>query len=84
MKAKRDFDAEEFADRLAAMTDDELFGLMQRLEAESEEVPTLARDTSEVFAKIALVETAIGDRFPGRLMAPYKEWQLRRRSHGGA
>uniref|UniRef100_UPI003F494B1A hypothetical protein n=1 Tax=Ensifer adhaerens TaxID=106592 RepID=UPI003F494B1A len=57
MKAKRDFDAEEFADRLAAMTDDELFGLMQRLEAESEEVPTLARDTSEVFAKIALVES---------------------------
>jgi hypothetical protein len=78
MAERQDFDAAEFADDLATMTDHELFALMQTLEEESEDVAVEARETSDVFAKIALVETAIEDRFPGQLLAPYKEWQQRR------
>lgn len=74
----QDFDAVEFADRLAAMTDEEVFGLMEKLEQASESVRPEDRDDSDVFAQIALVETAIEDRFPGQLMAPYKDWQQRR------
>ncbi|MGQ8630235.1 hypothetical protein ACUTJJ_01975 [Agrobacterium sp. DKPNP3] len=74
----QDFDAVEFADRLAAMTDEEVFGLMKTLEEASEGVRPEDRDDSDVFAQIALVETAIEERFPGQLMAPYKDWQQRR------
>ena len=78
MPVQADFDAGDFADRLAAMSDDELFQTMQRLEEESEGIRPDQRDSSDVFAKIALVETAIEDRFPGQLLAPYKDWQQRR------
>ncbi|MDR9762791.1 hypothetical protein RJJ37_24680 [Rhizobium redzepovicii] len=78
MAERRDFDAGEFADHLPAMTDDELFRLMQYLEKESDDVASEARETSDAFAKIVLVKTAIEDRFPGQLLAPYKEWQQRR------
>lgn len=78
MPAQADFDAGDFADRLAAMSDDELFEIMQGLEEESEDISPAERDGSDVFAKIALVETAIEDRFPGQLLAPYKDWQQRR------
>lgn len=74
----QDFDTAEFADQLSAMTDEELFALMQKLEDESEDVPSEDRDSSEVFVRIAMVETAIEDRFPGQLLAPYKDWQQRR------
>ncbi|MDP9563348.1 UNVERIFIED_ORG: hypothetical protein J2740_004560 [Rhizobium nepotum] len=74
----QDFDAVEFADRLAAMTDEEAFELMEKLEEASESIRPEDRDDSDVFAQIALVETAIEDRFPGQLMAPYKDWQQRR------
>jgi hypothetical protein len=74
----QDFDAVEFADRLAAMTDEEVFGLMEELEEASESIRPEDRDDSDVFAQIAMVETAIEDRFPGQLMAPYKDWQQRR------
>jgi hypothetical protein len=78
MPDQADFDAADFADRVAAMSDDELFGTMLRLEEESEDISPAERDGSDVFAKIALVETAIEDRFPGQLLAPYKDWQQRR------
>lgn len=78
MADRQDFDPADFADRLEAMTDEELFALMQALEDESEDIPADERDTCDVFAKIALVETAIGERFPGQLLAPYKDWQQRR------
>lgn len=78
MAERQDFDAGDFADDLATMTDEELFALMRTLEAESEDIGTEARETTDVFAKIALVETSIEDRFPGQLLAPYKEWQQRR------
>lgn len=74
----QDFDAVEFADRLAAMTDEEVFGLMKALEEASESIRPEDRDDSDVFAQIALVEAAIEDRFPGQLMVPYKDWQQRR------
>ncbi|WP_174021961.1 hypothetical protein G6L89_023720 (plasmid) [Agrobacterium fabrum] len=74
----QDFDAVEFADRLAAMTDEEVFGLMKKLEEASEIIRPEDRDDSDVFAQIGVVETVIEDRFPGQLMAPYKDWQQRR------
>lgn len=77
MAERQDFDAREFADYLAAMTDEELFILMQDLEGESDDIAVEARGTSDVFAKIALVETAVEDRFPGQLLAPYREWRQR-------
>lgn len=78
MSDKEDFHPADFADRLGAMTDEELFALMQKLEEGSEDIAADARETSDVFAKIALVETAIEDRFPGQLLAPYKDWQQHR------
>ncbi|NEI72480.1 hypothetical protein GR212_23180 [Rhizobium lusitanum] len=78
MPAQADFDVGDFADRLAAMSDDELFETMQRLEDEREDIRPDERDGSDVFAKITLVETAIEDRFPGQLLARYKDWQQRR------
>ena len=78
MAEEQDFDAAEFEDQLSAMTDEELFALMQKLEDESEDIPSEDRDSSDVFTRIAMVETAIGERFPGQLLAPYKDWQQRR------
>ena len=63
MAERQDFDAADFADDLATMTDNELFALMRTLEEESEDVAVEARETSDVFARIALVETAIEERF---------------------
>lgn len=74
----QDFDTAEFADQLSAMTDEELFALMQKLEDVSEDLPSEDRDSSEVFARIAMIETAVEDRFPRQLLAPYKDWQQRR------
>lgn len=45
------------------MTDEEVFVMMQKLE-ESESISPKDRDDSYVFAQIAMVETAIEDRFP--------------------
>jgi hypothetical protein len=78
MPAQQEFDTVEFADRLGAMTDEEVFGLMQELEEASESIAPKNRDDSDVFAQIAMVETAIEDRFPGQLLAPYKDWLQRR------
>jgi hypothetical protein len=77
MAERQDFDVRDFADDLATTTDEELFKLTQDLEEESEDIAVEARETSDVFARIALVETAIEDRFPSQLLAPYKEWQQR-------
>lgn len=78
MPAQSEFDAAEFADRLAAMTDEEVFAMMQKLEEASESIALENRDDSDVFAQIAMVETAAEDRFPGQLLAPYKDWKQRR------
>jgi hypothetical protein len=78
MPVQADFDAADFAHRLAEKSDDELFETMQRFEEESENIRPDEREGSDVFAKIVLVETEIEDRFPGQLLAPYKDWQQRR------
>lgn len=52
------------------MTDAKLFALMQKLEDESENMPSKERDSSEVFVRIAMVGTVIEERFPGPLLAP--------------
>lgn len=78
MANERDFDVKAFTDRLAAMTEDELFETMDELERASAAIRPEERDRSDVFARIALVETAIEDRFPGQLLAAYKDWQQRR------
>lgn len=74
----QDFDAVGFEDQLSAMTDEEVFALMRKLEDESENIPSEDRDSSEVLVRIAMVETAIEQRFPGQLLAPYKDWRQRR------
>jgi hypothetical protein len=74
MPAQSEFDTAEFADRLAAMTEEEVFAMMQKLEEASESIARENRDDSDVFAQIAMVE----DRFPGQLLAPYKDWKQRR------
>ncbi|MGH6807415.1 MAG: hypothetical protein ACREEJ_11310 [Ensifer adhaerens] len=78
MPVEQDFDSEDFSDRLAAMSNDELFAIMQKLEEESADIPSEERDARDVFAKIVLVETAIEERFPGQLLAPYKDWRQHR------
>lgn len=72
------FDVADFAERLVAMTDDEIFRTMQDLEAESERMDTRDRETTDVFAKIELVQTTIEDRFPGQRLAAYRDWRQRR------
>jgi hypothetical protein len=68
-------DVTTFADRLSLMTEDELFKAMRGLEAQSETLSRDHRDTSDVLARIALVEDEIEDRYPGQGLAPYKQWQ---------
>ncbi|MDF0663560.1 hypothetical protein RJJ37_32170 [Rhizobium redzepovicii] len=59
--------------RLEAMTDDELFATMSSLEKASE----AAEDAEETLARIALTETEIERRYPGELLAPYRNWKQR-------
>ncbi|MDT4828132.1 hypothetical protein FQZ97_615000 [compost metagenome] len=65
----------EFAARLTAMTEDEVFSVMNDLEAASESVEGTERD--EVLSRIGLIEEEIGKRFPGQLLAPYRDWKKR-------
>jgi hypothetical protein len=69
-----DKDVVAFSEQLRSMTDDELFARMGELENESEQQRVPDQD---VLANIALVETEIERRFPGQLMAPYREWRRR-------
>ncbi|UVD60324.1 hypothetical protein NE852_31685 (plasmid) [Rhizobium sp. Pop5] len=63
----------DFASRLEAMNDDELFSTMSNLERASE----AAEDVEEILARIALTETEIERRYPGELLAPYRNWKQR-------
>ncbi len=65
----------DFAHRLEVMTKDEVFSVMTDLEFASERVEGAERD--EVFARIAITEEEIEKRFPGQLLAPYREWKKR-------
>jgi hypothetical protein len=63
----------DLASRLEAMTDDEVFTAMSTLEAVSE--GTEGADRDEALARIALIEVEIERRFPGQLLAPYRDWK---------
>lgn len=67
----------DFAGRLEAMTQDEVFSVMSDLEAVSECAEGSERE--EVLSRIALTEEEIQKRFPGQLLAPYLEWKKRNR-----
>lgn len=67
---------QEFATRLEAMSDDELFETMDGLESTSEQ--TSRNEDPDTFAKIVLTESVIERRFPGQLLQPYKAWQKNR------
>jgi hypothetical protein len=58
--------------RLEAMTTDEVFAAMSALEEHSE---AEASDRDEAISRIALVEDEIERRFPGQLLAPYRDWK---------
>jgi hypothetical protein len=63
----------DLASRLEAMTDDEVFTAMSTLEAVSEATEGAVRD--EALSRIALIEVEIERRFPGQLLAPYRDWK---------
>ncbi|MGK6315706.1 hypothetical protein [Neorhizobium sp. DT-125] len=58
--------------RLEPMTQDEVFA-MSDLEAMSEGAEGTERE--EALSQIALIEEEIEKRFPGQLLAPYREWK---------
>lgn len=64
---------EYFASRLERMADDELFATMSKLENASE----ATEDAEETLARVALTETEIERRYPGELLAPYRNWKQR-------
>ena len=66
---------EDLASRLEAMTDDELFETMNELEKVSDRAEHDA--TEEALSRIALTESEIERRYPGRLLAPYRDWRQR-------
>ncbi|MGG7577140.1 hypothetical protein NMA58_22950 (plasmid) [Rhizobium sp. YTUHZ045] len=66
---------EELATRLEAMTDDELFLTMSALEKASNAAKNDA--TAEVLFRIALTEDEIERRYPGQVLAPYRDWKQR-------
>ncbi|NKF31054.1 hypothetical protein HER21_31880 [Pseudomonas sp. BGM005] len=66
---------EDLASRLEAMTDDELFETMNELEKVSDRAEH--DTTEEALSRIALTESEIERRYPGRLLAPYRDWRQR-------
>ncbi|MBB3965837.1 hypothetical protein [Rhizobium metallidurans] len=64
---------QEFAARLEAMSDVELFETRDGLESTSER--TSFDKNCDTFAKIVLTESVIERRFPGQLLQPYKAWR---------
>ena len=66
---------EELATRLEAMTDDELFLTMSALEKASNAAKNDA--TAEVLFRRALTEDEIERRYPGQVLAPYRDWKQR-------
>ncbi len=46
---------------------------MRTLEAVSEGAESAGRD--ETLARIAIIEAEIERRFPGQLLAPYRDWK---------
>ncbi|MEZ2133060.1 MULTISPECIES: hypothetical protein [unclassified Sinorhizobium] len=70
----------DFASALEAMIDEELFSTMKDLEEASEAQVGGGRSVEETatFSRTVLTENEIERRFPGQLLAPYREWRKRR------
>ncbi|EJC84032.1 hypothetical protein Rleg4DRAFT_6200 [Rhizobium leguminosarum bv. trifolii WSM2297] len=66
---------EDLSSRLGAMTDDEVFATMTELEKASDAAGDDAAE--EILARIALTESEIERRYPGELLAPYRNWKQR-------
>lgn len=64
---------EDFVVRMEAMTDEEVFGTMSLLEAASEQAEDV--DCDDIVARIAVAETEIKPRYPGQVLAPYRDWK---------
>ncbi|WP_275791587.1 hypothetical protein [Pararhizobium gei] len=62
----------DFATRLEAMTRDEVFATMMLLEKHSEDD---ASDREETLSRIMLLDDEIERRFPGQMLAPYRDWK---------
>ena len=67
-------DIDEFATEIEKMSDEDVFELMAALEQASEADGN--RTDTDIVARIALVETEIESRFPGQLLAPFRNWKL--------
>jgi hypothetical protein len=65
-------DVSDFVTRLEAMTSDEVFAAMSLLEKHSEDD---ASGRDETLSRITLVEEEIERRFPGQMLAPYRDWK---------
>nr|WP_105428094.1 hypothetical protein [Neorhizobium sp. T6_25] len=61
--------------RMETMTEEEIFITMRQLEFASEAAREEDRDN--ILARIALVESEIERRYPGQVLAPYREWMRR-------
>lgn len=68
-------DVADLASQLEAMTEDEVFAAMRTLEMQSEDNSS---DQAEVLSRIALVEEELERRFPGQVLAPYRNWKKER------
>lgn len=64
---------EDFVVRMEAMTDEEVFGTMSLLEAAREQAEDV--DCDDIVARIAVAETEIERRYPGQVLAPYRDWK---------
>ncbi|MBX5159292.1 MULTISPECIES: hypothetical protein [unclassified Rhizobium] len=66
---------DDLASRLEVMTDDEVFMTMSELESASEAAGDDA--AQEILPRIVLTESEIERRYPGELLAPYRDWKQR-------
>lgn len=65
-------DVSDYASRLEAMSVDEVFLDMSVLEKHSEAETS---DRDETLSRIMLVEEEIEKRYPGQMLAPYRDWK---------
>lgn len=71
----KDLPIRDFAVSLEAMSDDELFMKMAELEKASETSDADQRE--DILVRIVVTEEIIEKRFPGQLLAPYRDWKRR-------
>ena len=65
--------SDDAARELEHMTGDELFTTLMTLVEESEVVELAGRE--DVLSVIALVQSEVERRYPGQLLAPFRDWK---------